>query len=306
MVFFYILFFIIITLLFPIRWIMIFEKNKSKIKFDGYSERTINFKEKYSQLAKKHDEIYKKTKKEFVLIPFVIMAFASFFLMHINVIFIIMFPVLIIGIAITAACIDKTPEKRNLNKEYIDILYKDIIYQNFNIIRRKNNDLNENLEYEEYLSWEEYNKDKENIIKNIMKKTNKKCYSKYSVDEEFYCEINRKIINIIKFSNYKMIRTNNSTGADRKVPIYSFIGYLIIIPKFTKTELLNLCNEDCYYDERENNLYLIISDETKNLFMACSDNKGMPKYNKPFDKCNWLQRKYNYYIQLKHFIERLL
>lgn len=290
----------------PIKWIITFSKNKSKIELGvNNKEDTINFREKYPKLAEEHDEIYKKIKKEFALVPFVIMAFASFFMMHINVIFIIIFPVLIIGIAITAAFIDKTPIKRNLDKEYINILYKDIIYQIFNIVKRKKNDLNEDSEYEEYLSWEEYNKDKENIIKDIMKKTNKKCYSEYSIDDEFYCEMNRKIINIIKFSNYKRIRTNNTTGADGRVSIYSFIGYVIIIPKFNKIELLNLCNEDYYFDETNNILYLIISDETKNLFIACSDNRGMPNYNKTFDKCNWLQKKYNYYMGLKSFVEKL-
>ena len=307
MVVFGILFIIIIILLFPVRWVITFSKNKSKIQLDVYKEHTINFKEKYFKLAQKHDDLYKKTRKGSILLLFLILAFVSLFMVSVSIVFILVFFVLIIGIAIAASSMDESSNKKKLNKEYIKKLYKDIIFKNFNVVKQKCSELeaDDEFDYEDYEHWEEYYENQKNIIKDIMKKFNKKCYEDFSIKFDFDCEIRNRLINIKKIENYIFLNNGTSNGANNN-HIYSFIGHIVTIPNFTKIEELNSLNGDYYYDKQKDILYLMISDERKNFFIACSDNEGMPNYNKPFDKCNWLKIKYNYYIQLRNLIERLV
>ena len=50
----------------------------------------------------------------------------------------------------------------------------------------------------------------------------------------------------------------------------------------------------------------MISDECNNLFMAVADNFDTPNIYKSFEEDNYLGKKYNYYIELRNIILKLL
>lgn len=197
--------------------------------------------------------------------------------------------------------------KRDLYKKYNDILLKDIIHNTFNIISNNTIKLTEKSSLEELNIFENYQENQDNIIKNVMKKTKKKYYKNFEIRYDLYCELNNKTFNIKNIRNYKTVRTPNSDGPVGHADIYSFSGYLITIPDFTKEEHLTFLHKNDYFYNKENNtLYLMISDECNNLFMAVADNFDIPNIYKSFDKDNYLGKKYNHYTELRNIILKLL
>lgn len=263
-IFFNFIIVIIAICIFPIRWFIIYKKNKSSLNTDlnNYenSNETINseLNKKYEKLQAKHDEVYKNSKKEILLVPIVIAIFICFVLTYINWYFILGVPIMIAFVALFAVFGNDVNKKKELNKEYENIIFNDIIVPLLDVKKINQVDISENMSCDEVELIENYNEKQEQIIQHIMKTIGKKNYNRFSINYDLDCQMKNYWLNIKKISNSLKINheANNSNY------IYFFVGYFITIPNFYNVEKLNkLSKGDYYYDNNRNTLFLLISEE---------------------------------------------
>ena len=311
-IFFNFIIVIIVICIFPIRWFIIYKKNKSSLNTDlnNYenSNETINIElnKKYEKLQAKHDEVYKNSKKEILLVPVVIATFVCFILTYVNWYFILGVPIMIGFVALFAASGNNANKKKELNKEYENIIFSDIIIPLLDVKKINQVDISENMSYEEVELIEIYNEKQEQIIQNIMKTMGKKNYNRFSIIYDLDCQMKNYWLNIKKISNSLKINHEANTSINSNY-IYFFVGYFITIPNFYNIEKLNkLSKRDYYYDNNKNTLFLLISEEITSDIIYFSLGKNKVEYNKSFNEENILLRNYNFFKALKNYIMSII
>lgn len=305
-----VLFFLII---FPMRWYVIFILNKSKIKFNLKVNKQTDFLSTYEELAKKHNEIYRYHLKQFPFVITAILAFISMGLFWYNsniesentTIYLISFIILLFITFFGAAISYKKHSIYLIQNKYQRAII-DMATKILNCIQSY--DFKQPDDYEEwnrkYEELEKYYDKYDSIIKEIFKYTGRRFYKNINYDFDFSCNINNKYVNIKRIENYfrNSGDTENEYGNNY---IYSFIGYVITIPEFKKIDILNtISKKDYYYDKEKGYLYLIISEQINCNFVNGRARRYKANLNMKFEKNEFLQKNYSYFIELNEYIKR--
>lgn len=308
----YISFMLIISIplicIFPIRYFIIYKKNKSSLNVDLSNDENnnmvsdIKLNKKYINLQKRHDELYNNSKKEMFLLPFVIAIFICVLLSSVNWYFIWAVFIMIVLVALLSTLLIKPNKKMKLSKEYENIIFNDIIIPLLDVKKINQVDINEFSSDEEFEFIEKYNKEQTQIIQNIMKNIGKKTYNRFTIKYDLDCQIKNYSLNIKKFSN-SLKFSNDATSSIDSNYFYLFVGYFITIPNFYNIEKLNNLNkQNYYYDSNNSTLFLLVSEEIANDIQLFSFGKVTVNYNKSFNKNNILLMNYNFFKALRNYI----
>ena len=299
----------------------IYNRNASKKYFDINKKCNINFAEKYKDLAKKHNKYANAYIYTYICLLCILGIPAGIVIGKLYICLISFVTLLIV--LLTPKKEEDEPfkenrktnaeeEKEKLKKKYYNLIVNDIIIHTLKGRKQKVIDysiLDYDIEDVKELE------DKENLIKNeekridnflskIFKKTSRKIFKTFNVELCVSFKIDNQRIRLSRITNSKVTKKRRR-GLDffREKRIYSFIGYLVEIPKFSNLERLNAIDKKDYVlDEKNNTLYLLISDQINSSCYSFQEDRFMPKLYLKFEKERFLEKNYIYFDELYKFI----
>lgn len=293
----------------------IYNKNASKKYFDINKECNINFAEKYRNLANKHNGYAKTYIYTYICILAILGIPGGIIIGKIYVCFIsiaVLLITILTPIKEKDGSIEKNretnakEEKEELKEKYYNLIINDIIIDRLKGQRlidysTVNYDIkDEKLEYKQEKKIEE-------TLLEIFKKTNRKKFEMFDVALSIDLKVNNQIIKLSRVTNSKIVEQNKNALEFRTKRIYSFIGYLIEIPNFSKLEKLsNIDKNDYILDDKNNTLYLLISDQINSSCFSFQQDRFMPKLHLKFEKEKFLEKNYIFFEELYKFISSLV
>ena len=291
----------------------IYNKNVSKIHFDIDKECNINFEEKYSELAKKHNRHAKKYIYTWIIVLSMFGIVVGPIItnsLYVCLLFIVIIIVVLLipqkdryQVVSDNKKINAEEERYKLKEEYYNLVLNDIILNRFKGEKQKL--INDSIEDYDIDNEDTYNlvenEEKENNVffTKIFKKTNRKSYEAFDVEFCINFKLNNHQIKLYRITN--IIREGREHR--RLKYIYSFIGYLVEIPNFSNEDKLkNIDKNDYVLDKKTNILYLIISDQIKNSCYGYRKDRFVPKLYLKFEKEKFLEKNYIYFDELYKLI----